>query len=35
MTKVELAAVPETALRNLYQRASAARAGHLDDPARG
>jgi O-methyltransferase involved in polyketide biosynthesis len=31
-TKVELAGVPETALWNLYQRASAARAGHLDDP---
>jgi len=32
MTKVELTGVPETALWNLYQRASAARAGHLDDP---
>lgn len=31
-TKVELTGVPETALWNLYQRASAARAGHLDDP---
>lgn len=30
--KVELDGVPETALWNLYQRASAARAGHLDDP---
>ena len=30
--KAELAGVPETALWNLYQRASAARAGHLDDP---
>src|SRR5215470_17443264 len=30
--KVELTGVPETALWNLYQRASAARAGHLDDP---
>jgi O-methyltransferase involved in polyketide biosynthesis len=30
--KVELAGVSETALWNLYQRASAARAGHLDDP---
>jgi O-methyltransferase involved in polyketide biosynthesis len=30
--KVELAGVPETALWNLYQRAAAARAGHLDDP---
>src|ERR1017187_546822 len=32
VTKVELTGVPETALWNLYQRASAARAGHLDDP---
>jgi O-methyltransferase involved in polyketide biosynthesis len=32
VAKVELAGVPETALWNLYQRASAARAGHLDDP---
>jgi O-methyltransferase involved in polyketide biosynthesis len=32
LAKVELAGVPETALWNLYQRASAARAGHLDDP---
>ncbi len=31
-TKAELTGVPETALWNLYQRASAARAGHLDDP---
>jgi O-methyltransferase involved in polyketide biosynthesis len=31
-TKVELTGVPETALWNLYQRVSAARAGHLDDP---
>ena len=31
-TKVELTGVPETALWNLYQRASAARAGRLDDP---
>jgi O-methyltransferase involved in polyketide biosynthesis len=31
-TKVELTGVPETALWNLYQRASAARAGHLGDP---
>jgi len=30
--KAELIGVPETALWNLYQRASAARAGHLDDP---
>jgi O-methyltransferase involved in polyketide biosynthesis len=30
--KVELTGVPETALWNLYQRASAARAGYLDDP---
>jgi O-methyltransferase involved in polyketide biosynthesis len=30
--KVELTGVPETALWNLYQRASAARSGHLDDP---
>jgi O-methyltransferase involved in polyketide biosynthesis len=30
--KVELKGVPETALWNLYQRASGARAGHLDDP---
>jgi O-methyltransferase involved in polyketide biosynthesis len=30
-TKVDLTGVPETALWNLYQRASAARAGHLDD----
>jgi O-methyltransferase involved in polyketide biosynthesis len=30
--KVELTGVPETSLWNLYQRASAARAGHLDDP---
>ena len=32
LTKVELTGVLETALWNLYQRASAARAGHLDDP---
>ena len=32
MTKVELTGVPETALWSLYQRASAVRAGHLDDP---
>jgi O-methyltransferase involved in polyketide biosynthesis len=32
LTKVELTGVPETALWNLYQRASAARAGLLDDP---
>jgi O-methyltransferase involved in polyketide biosynthesis len=32
MAKVALTGVPETALWNLYQRASAARAGHLDDP---
>ena len=32
VAKVELTGVPETALWNLYQRASAARAGHLDDP---
>src|SRR5260370_36345126 len=32
LAKVELTGVPETALWNLYQRASAARAGHLDDP---
>jgi O-methyltransferase involved in polyketide biosynthesis len=32
VTKAELTGVPETALWNLYQRASAARAGHLDDP---
>jgi O-methyltransferase involved in polyketide biosynthesis len=32
VAKVELAGVPETALWNLYQRASAARGGHLDDP---
>jgi len=32
LTRVELTGVPETALWNLYQRASAARAGHLDDP---
>jgi O-methyltransferase involved in polyketide biosynthesis len=32
LVKVELTGVPETALWNLYQRASAARAGHLDDP---
>jgi O-methyltransferase involved in polyketide biosynthesis len=31
-TKVELTGVPETALSNLYQRAAAARAGHLADP---
>jgi O-methyltransferase involved in polyketide biosynthesis len=31
-SKVELTGVPETALWNLYQRASAARAGYLDDP---
>ena len=30
--KVELTGVPETALWNLYQRVSAVRAGHLDDP---
>jgi O-methyltransferase involved in polyketide biosynthesis len=30
--KVELTGVPETALWNLNQRASAARAGHLEDP---
>jgi O-methyltransferase involved in polyketide biosynthesis len=30
--KVELTGVPETALWNLYQRASAARNGRLDDP---
>jgi O-methyltransferase involved in polyketide biosynthesis len=30
--RVELTGVAETALWNLYQRASAARAGHLDDP---
>lgn len=30
--RVELAGVPETALWNLYQRASAASAGYLDDP---
>jgi O-methyltransferase involved in polyketide biosynthesis len=32
LTKVELTGVPEAALWNLYQRASAARAGHVDDP---
>lgn len=32
LEKVELTGVPETGLWNLYQRASAARAGHLDDP---
>jgi len=32
VVKVELTGVPETALWNLYQRASAARAGYLDDP---
>jgi len=32
LTRVGLRCVPETALWNLYQRASAARAGHLDDP---
>jgi O-methyltransferase involved in polyketide biosynthesis len=32
VTKAELSGVPETALWNLYQRASAARAGQLDDP---
>jgi hypothetical protein len=32
LARVELTGVPETALWNLYQRASAARAGHLDDP---
>jgi len=32
LTNVELTGVPETALWNLYQRALAARAGHLDDP---
>jgi O-methyltransferase involved in polyketide biosynthesis len=32
LAKAELTGVPETALWNLYQRASAARAGHLDDP---
>ena len=32
LAKVELTGVPETALWNLYQRASAARAGYLDDP---
>jgi len=32
VARVELTGVPETALWNLYQRASAARAGHLDDP---
>jgi len=32
IAKVELTGVPETALWNLYERASAARAGHLDDP---
>jgi len=31
-TKVELTGVPETALWNLYQRASATRARYLDDP---
>lgn len=31
-TRVQLTGVPETALWNLYQRASAAGAGHLDDP---
>jgi hypothetical protein len=30
--RAELAGVPETALRNPYQRASAASAGHPDDP---
>jgi O-methyltransferase involved in polyketide biosynthesis len=30
--KVDLTGVPETALWNLYQRASAARGGYLDDP---
>src|SRR5690348_6872171 len=30
--KAELTGVPETALWNLYQRASAARRGYLDDP---
>ena len=30
--KAELTGVPETALWNLYQRASAAHAGYLDDP---
>lgn len=32
LAKVELTGVPETALWNLYQRASAARAGHINDP---
>jgi len=32
VTKAELTGVPETALWNLYHRASAARAGQLDDP---
>ena len=32
LAKVELTGVPETALWNLYQRASAAREGYLDDP---
>jgi len=32
LAKAELTGVPETALWNLYQRASAARAGYLDDP---
>ena len=32
LTRVELTGVPETALWNLYQRVSAARAGYLDDP---
>jgi O-methyltransferase involved in polyketide biosynthesis len=32
VAKAELTGVPETALWNLYQRASAARAGYLDDP---
>jgi hypothetical protein len=32
LTRVELTGVPETALWNLCQRASAVRAGHLDDP---
>src|SRR5260370_37693559 len=32
LAKVELTGVPETALWNLYQRASAARAGPLDGP---
>jgi O-methyltransferase involved in polyketide biosynthesis len=32
LAKAELTGVPETALWNLYQRASAARAGHLEDP---